>query len=121
METKAAKFLHITVFILFSFSAVLFAEDPVYFADANLKAAVEAGLGISDPTAEDMLNLTYLDAGQRSITDLTGLEYAVNLSTLLLQNNRLTNLPLEIGNLSHLNYLYLSNNQLTSIPPEIGN
>ena len=26
------------------------AEDPVYFPDANLKAAVESHLGISDPT-----------------------------------------------------------------------
>ena len=38
-----------------------------------------------------------------------------------LENNNLTSLPPEIGNLSNLKYLYLYINNLTSLPPEIGN
>ncbi|MFB0524907.1 MAG: hypothetical protein ACETVZ_05160 [Phycisphaerae bacterium] len=36
--------------------------QPVVFADANLKAAIEDTLGISDPTPADMLGLTILRA-----------------------------------------------------------
>ena len=50
------------------------AEEPVDFASANLKAAVEGQLGVSDPTPTDMLKLTFLDANSRTIADLTGLE-----------------------------------------------
>jgi len=35
--------------------------------------------------------------------------------------NQLTNLPVEIGNLTNLQYLNLQNNQLTKLPAEIGN
>ena len=51
----------------------------MYFADANLKAAVEAELGITDPNASDMLGLTYLDAHDLGIVDLNGIQYATNL------------------------------------------
>jgi Leucine-rich repeat (LRR) protein len=44
-----------------------------------------------------------------------------NLKWLHLNNNNLTSLPPEIGNLSNLKYLYLYINNLTSLPPEIGN
>ena len=43
------------------------------------------------------------------------------LTELLLSNNKLTNLPNEIGNLINLKNLTLYNNELTSIPNEIGN
>ena len=33
------------------------ADQSVYFADANLKAAVEASLFVTDPTTADMLGL----------------------------------------------------------------
>jgi hypothetical protein len=59
-------------------------EDPVYFADANLKAAVEAELSVTDPTLSDMLGLTHLKANVSNIASLTGLEYATNLSGLSL-------------------------------------
>ncbi|MEM7532189.1 MAG: C13 family peptidase, partial [Chloroflexota bacterium] len=44
-----------------------------------------------------------------------------NLSSLYLWGNQLTELPVEIGNLSKLSTLSLYNNQLTEIPAEIGN
>jgi len=45
----------------------------------------------------------------------------VNLHNLGLGNNQLTSIPVEIGNLVNLHYLGLGNNQLTSIPVEFGN
>ena len=42
-------------------------EEPVYFADANLKAAVEDALGVTNPTPVDMLELTDLHADRRDI------------------------------------------------------
>ena len=49
------------------------AEDPVYFPDAAMKAAVEDTLSIPDPTPSDMLGLTSLYARSRGITDITGI------------------------------------------------
>jgi len=49
-------------------------EEPVYFADLSLQVAVEKTLGVSDPNATDMLDLTDLDASRRGIVDLVGLE-----------------------------------------------
>jgi internalin A len=57
-------------------------EDQVYFADAVLKARVEAQLGVTDPTVADMVFLKELSAPGRGISDLTGLEYATNLASL---------------------------------------
>ncbi|NGX37264.1 MAG: Internalin-A [Chlamydiae bacterium] len=42
------------------------------------------------------------------------------VQTLHLEDNQLTELPPEIGNLTQLLGLFLSNNQLTELPPEIG-
>ena len=44
------------------------AEEPVYFADASLKAAVEEALGVTNPTPTDMLRLTDLSADRLDIT-----------------------------------------------------
>ena len=103
------------------FEKDLVIKIPLFFADPNLKDAVESSLGIENPTEDEMLGLYLLFADNKSITDLTGLEYATNLFYLFLDNNHLTNLPPEIGNLTNLVYLILNNNQLTSLPPEVGN
>ncbi len=116
-------------------------ERPVYFADANLKAAVEKQLGISDPTPTDMLRLTHLHALQKEIRDLTGLEYALNLKNAIFYNNQisdlsvlaelknLTILRLELNSindisalagLTKLEVLYLHENQISDISPLAG-
>ncbi len=59
--------------IVLALSPVALAQ-PVHFDDASLKAAVETALGVTDPTASDMLGLTRFMANMASITDLTGLE-----------------------------------------------
>ena len=69
-----------------------FAEDPVRFGDLNLKAAVEAELGKTNPTPTDMLALTTLNAYRRGVTDLKGLEYATNLTRVQLEGNQVSDL-----------------------------
>lgn len=92
----------------------------VYFPDANLKTAIEARLGVQNPSEAEMLNLTIFFSSN-DIADLTGLEYALNLTRLGLGNNQLTSLPGSLGDLTSLVDFYLYNNQITSLPSEIGN
>ncbi|EQA71560.1 leucine-rich repeat domain-containing protein [Leptospira noguchii] len=49
------------------------------------------------------------------------LQNPMDVRTLDLRDNQLTNFPKEIGNLKELRELYLSDNQLKTIPKEIGN
>ena len=93
---------------------VVMAQDPVYFADANLKAAVERELGIPDPTPTDMLLLIGLDAMSCGIADLTGIEYATNLTHLFLSQNRINDIS-AISGLNNLTMLLLDNNQISTI------
>ncbi|MHC4242075.1 MAG: hypothetical protein ACYSU4_06695, partial [Planctomycetota bacterium] len=55
------KIYFLTLFIT-TMSCLAPAQEPAYFADVNLKAAVEETLNIADPTPTDMLNLTILNA-----------------------------------------------------------
>jgi parallel beta-helix repeat protein len=102
------------IFGLLGFSPLAMAEDPVYFADENLKLAVEVTLGKLNPTPTDMLALTELDARVRGITSLTGLEYALNLERLWLSENRISNLS-PLSGLLNLEYLGLAVNQISDI------
>jgi len=90
------------------------AEDPVYFADTNLKACVEAQLGISDPTPTDMLGLNSLTCTYSGITDLNGLEYATNLTGLDLRGNQISDISALAG-LTNLTWLNLEGNQISDI------
>ena len=58
--------------------------------DVNLAAAVREALNLNSDaalTSHKMLELTYLNAPDRQITDLTGLEYALNLKELWVATN----------------------------------
>lgn len=98
------------------FSHPVRAEDPVYFADPNFKAAVEAKLWIADPTPADMLALTELIGINGGIADLTGIEYALNLETLWLGPNVFGDIS-PLSGLSNLRTLHLTINQIRDISP----
>jgi hypothetical protein len=100
------------------------AEEPVYFADARLKTAVEETLWITDPTATDMLGLVELVCADtpgwgRAIADLTGLEYATNLRTLSLRNHMISDIS-ALSGLTGLHTVTLVGNRITSISPLAG-
>jgi hypothetical protein len=86
----------------------------VYFVDANLKLAVETALGVTNPTYEDMLKLTYLNAKTKGITSLIGLETALNLTTLYLHQNSISDISPLTG-LNKLTVLNLYLNNITDI------
>ncbi|OHB64260.1 MAG: hypothetical protein A2168_07005 [Planctomycetes bacterium RBG_13_50_24] len=91
-------------------------EGLVYFADPNLKAAVEERLGVTDPTTNDMLMMTYISPIDRGITDLTGIEYATNMTVLELYRNEITDVS-PLSGLTNLKYLNLQRNQISDISP----
>ncbi|MEN6426775.1 MAG: leucine-rich repeat domain-containing protein [Phycisphaerales bacterium] len=102
------------------------AEDPVYFADPLLKAAVERDLWVTDPTPSDMLALTELDCvgdwdaeEDDLITSLTGLEYATNLRTLNLRFNLISDIS-ALSRLTNLTSVNLSQNQISDVSPLSG-
>ena len=89
-------------------------QEPACFADSNLQAAVEEALGISNPTPDDMLGLFFLNASNRGIVDLTGLEHATNLLELGLANNEINDIT-PLSGLTALLWLDLEYNQIRSI------
>ena len=69
--------------------------------DPNLRAVIEnaRGKASGDPiTVADMLTLTGLSARNANITDLTGLEYATNLTELNLESNSISDLSPLVAN-----------------------
>src|SRR5215475_12343818 len=68
----------------------------VSIPDAGLDAAIRAALQkpVGPLTVPDMLSLTNLNATNRNIRSIEGLETARNLSVLELKNNALTNFAL---------------------------
>ena len=109
------KVITVVLAMIFIIAAVAQAEDPVYFADANLKAAVEEVLGIQNPTPTDMLSLYYLDAlNDRGIENLTGIEHATNLRRLNLLGNLISDIK-PLSGLSNLSHLLLGTNLISDI------
>src|SRR5882672_8635636 len=87
----------------------------VSIPDPGLNAAIRAALQKpSGPLSEqDLLSLTNLDASQRNVSSINGLEAARNLVSLNLQVNRFTNFSLP-NTLTNLIVLDLSSNSLAS-------
>ena len=93
-----------------------FAEpELVTFADQNLKQAVMDALEITiDPTTADMARLESLSAKNLGITDLTGLEHAMNLGYLNLPGNNIGD-PSLVSGLTNLWYLNLSGSPISDL------
>lgn len=69
-------------------------DEIVEIPDTNLRTAIKEALDVTDDnqiTKAKMEALTDFTAVDKGIVDLTGIEYASNLTTLKLDNNRITN------------------------------
>ena len=94
----------------------------VHIPDTNLRAAIAEELGKSPNapiTVAEMEGLGRLEARNRGIQDLTGLQFATNLSRLNLRDNRFSNLS-PIAGLVQLRRLELDNDnpiQLSDLSP----
>ena len=90
--------------------------------DARLSAAVRkaSGLASNAPiTKQDIQKLTTLDADDRQIKDLTGLEHATQLETLRLWDNQIRDVS-PLAGLTNLTGLYLNGNQISDFTPIAG-
>ena len=95
----------------------LLPPEVVSIPDANLAAVVREALDLTPGDAIsqlDMLKLGGLEANGRQITDLTGLEYAVNLKGLLLGDNQISDIT-PLAESTILEGLELYNNNISDI------
>ena len=92
--------------------------EPLTFADPQFEAAVREAiakpLGALYPS--DVANLTTLDARDRSISDLGGVENLVALEELKLNKNQISDV-VPLGALGRLTTLHLNRNEITDINP----
>ena len=91
----------------------------VHIPDPNLRAAIAEALGkrLNAPiTVEDMEGLERLEADNQGIRDLTGLQFAKNLSRLYLRDNQISDLS-PIAGLIGLRALRLNGNPLSDLSP----
>ena len=94
----------------------------VSIPDANLATVVRETLGLAPRAAVtqlDMLRLRYLEASALQITDLTGLEYAVNLKDLSLGGNQIRDITPLAGS-TILEGLQLNGNSISDLSPLAG-
>jgi len=105
----------------YSITANFEEEEPVLFVCPNLEAAIREA--IERPTGDiypsDLKGLTELDADDRRIGDLTGLEHCTSLTHLNLDYNRITDIwPL--AGLTDLQDLRLGSNEISDVSPLAG-
>ncbi len=89
----------------------------VHIPDTNLHAAIAETLGksLTTPiTVQEMEGLGKLEAQNRDIQDLTGLQFATNLRQLFLNNNQISDLS-PIAGLITLRILNLWNNPVSDL------
>jgi Leucine-rich repeat (LRR) protein len=88
----------------------------VKFNDSNLEKEIRNAINkqSGEITESDMASLTEFTADNKNITDLTGLEKAVNLTYLNLNNNNIININ-PITGLTKLTNLILYDNQISNI------
>jgi internalin A len=99
-----------------SVSVTVIVPRTVTIPDPNLEAAIRTRL--NKPTGDlnnvDLASMSDLFAFSAQITNLSGLEWATNLSALYLGGNVISDLtPLQ--GLNHLSYLTLDNNHISSL------
>ena len=107
------------VFIVLCVSCITLAQEVHWMPDANLRQAVreQLKLPVDIPLTQlEMKRLTGLEAYNRQITDLSGLEHATNLTWANLGGNEIHNVNVLSG-LVNLRVLYIWGTPLTDITP----
>ena len=106
-------------FIIFTYWSSTVSAQVVDLPDPNLKQAILETLNLPDEiplTQQEMLQLTRLNAKEKQIENLTGLEYATNLTDLRLARNEVSNLT-PLARLNHLRLLSLWDNPISDLSP----
>ena len=90
--------------------------QPINIPDPNLRAAIEDALEHDRVTQHALSRLEGLDANDRNIANLSGLEYAVNLEWLFIATNPITDLA-PLSGMKRLETLHIYNNPISDISP----
>ena len=96
--------------------------DLVSIPDVNLRAAIVGALGKAPGaviTSEDMAKLTRIEADEKGIRDLTGLEYATKLERIEFRRNAISDLS-PLAGLTRLADINLPGNEITDLSPLAG-
>ncbi len=91
----------------------------VHIPDRNLHSAIRESLNLPPGlplTPAAIRSLTSLDAGDRGMADLTGLEHATELTLLIIPRNQITDLA-PIAALTKLEFLAIADNPISDITP----
>ena len=111
-----------TLLIPHAFAQVALNPDPirvVEIPDPNLKRAVREALTLPDETPitqTEMLRLKRLTAKEAQIENITGLEYATNLKSLVLSVNEIHDIT-PLAGLIKLEFLILRDNPIRDLTP----
>jgi len=93
----------------------------VNFPDTNLEQAIREKL--NRPTGDicdtDLIDLWSLEAPERSIVDLEGIQHCVDLMLLHLDDNQISDIA-PLAGLTNLMWLFLGGNQISDIVPVAG-
>ncbi len=107
-----------SVILLFVFPLLAKAQT-VDIPDANLLEAINEALGKAPNariTVDEMARLTRLEANNRGISNLTGLETAINLEDLRLEHNLISDIS-PLAELVRLHRIELEDNTISDISP----
>jgi len=89
----------------------------VHISDPNLRTAIEDALGKAAGeviTVEDMATLVDLNAESMNIQNITGLDFAINLNSLQIRNNFISDIS-PLAGLTQLTGLWFANNKISDI------
>ena len=102
---------------------IAYAQDAHWMPDPALREAVQERLGVPADhvltPAYVQLHLTNLEATNKGIVDLTGLEYATDLQVLALRRNEIHDIS-PLSDLTGLVFLDLASNQISDLRPLAG-
>ena len=113
---------YLAIITLFFGAVIVSAENGHWMPDAALREAVRETLELPAEvplTKDHMRDLDIFIAEGRGISDLTGLEFAINLREAILGDNSITDLR-PLASLIHLEELVLSENRISDISPLAG-
>ena len=123
LEFRRAVSLFFVVCLLFCSPLWLALAENVHIPDSRLRAAVEFALDKeagADITRADMESLEVLQASKSDIRDLTGIEFATNLTKLELGDNRIPDVS-PLKKLTNLTRLRLgANYRISDVSPLAG-
>src|SRR5882672_11330410 len=115
---------HLARILVFVFTACVAlcnsarAQTVVHFADANLELAVRQAIGklTGELTVVDLQPLTFLYAFDQNIRNLSGLEFATNLTNLYLYSNQIRSIQ-TLEHMPQLTALGIGDNRIRDLTP----